>query len=317
MLLACACGGLLLAALLLRPRLEDLVVRVTLPPRTSVGAEVDCLIEVTNTGSGWSPACHGVHRIDGLEMMTFLVEALPPGAAASQTLPRAADKRGIALTSTVDLGTTAPLGLRARKRTLDLPLQLIVHPAEVPVVVPPPRASSDSTDWVVSRAGTDVHGIREWRPGDDRSQVHWRSSARRGRLVVLEREVPKPGAFALMLAAAPGDENWEAVLAVGAWTGAAAANAGRDVILVSAAAGLTDPGPDDATTLLDWCAASSPKLPDEPELYRVFSFVGRSGTVAVAAGRSAYDGWWQWASSLASAHDINLVALPVEPVVAA
>jgi uncharacterized protein (DUF58 family) len=51
--------------------------------------------------------------------------------------------------------------------------------------------------------------------------VHWRSSARRGRLVVLEREIPRAGGFALVLAAAPGDAQWEDVVAVGAWTGAA------------------------------------------------------------------------------------------------
>lgn len=313
LLLACACGGVLVVALLLRPRLGDLAVSVSMAPRTSVGAQIDALVEVTNTGSGWSPILHGRHRVDGLDDVTFRVDALPPGAMATRSFARTAGKRGIATDSSADLMTTAPLGLRLRKRTVGVPLRLIVHPAEVPVVVPPPRAGSDNTDWVVSRCGTDVHGIREWRPGDDASQVHWRSSARRGRLVVLEREIPKAGGLALVLAAAPGDDNWEAVVSVGAWTGAAAVRAGRDVSLVAAVAGGTQMGPDDATTILDWCAQSYPALPDEAQLLGAFTFAGRGGDVAVAAGRSAQQHWWQWASSLAEAYDIVLVPLPVEP----
>jgi len=208
--------------------------------------------------------------------------------------------------------TAAPLGLRLRKRTVGVPLRLIVHPTQVPVAVPPPRAGSDDTRWVVSRTGTDVHGIRDWRPGDDANQVHWRSSARRGRLVVLEREMPKPGGLALVLAATPGDDSWESVVSVGAWTGVAAVEAGRDVTLVAAVAGGAEVGPDDATTILDWCAQSNASLPDQAQLLGAFEFAGRGGDVVVAAGPSAYHGWWQWASALAAVRDITLVALPLD-----
>ena len=313
MLLAYACGGLLLAALFLRPRLDDLVVSISMATRSSVGAQLDCLISVKNTGTTWSPAVHGVHRVAGVDDVRFRLDALPPGAAASMTFKRTADRRGIATDSSADLLTTAPLGLRLRTRAVGVPMRLIVHPAQVPVELPQPRAGSDNTQWLVSRSGTDVHGIREWRPGDEASQVHWRSSARRGRLVVLEREIPKAGGLALVLAAAPGDEDWERVVSVGAWTGAAAVYAGRDVTLVAAVAGGAQPGPDDATTILDWCAQSSPALPDEKQLLGAFAFAGRGGDVVVAAGRSAYAGWWQWACGLAARHDITLAALPVDP----
>jgi uncharacterized protein (DUF58 family) len=143
--------------------------------------------------------------------------------------------------------------------------------------------------------------------------VHWRSTARRGRLVVLEREIPKPGGLALVLAATPGDDRWESVVSIGAWTGAAAVAAGRDVTLVAAVAGGAELGPDDATTILDWCAQSKASLPDEEQMLGAFDFAGRGGDVAVAAGPSAYHGWWQWASALADSREITLVALAVDP----
>jgi uncharacterized protein (DUF58 family) len=39
-------------------------------------------------------------------------------------------------------------------------------------------------------SGTEVFGVREYRPGDSRRRIHWRSSARRGSLVVREYEPP-------------------------------------------------------------------------------------------------------------------------------
>ncbi|MEP7053876.1 MAG: DUF58 domain-containing protein [Actinomycetota bacterium] len=309
LVLGCACGAVLVVALVLRPRLDDLAVSASMAPRTSVGRSVDCLIEVTNTGNGWSPIAHGTHRVELLDDITFRIDALPPGGRASLVVARTAAARGIALHSDVLLATAAPLGLRLRKHTVDVPLRLIVHPAEVAVSVPEPRAGSDDTQWVVSRSGIDVHGIRDWRPGDVAGQVHWRSSARRGRLVVLEREIPKPGGLALILAATAGDDSWESVVSVGAWTGVAAVAAGRDVTLIAAVAGGAELGPDDATTILDWCAQSKPVLPDQTQLAGAFEFVGRGGDIAVAAGPSAFHGWWHWAAALARSHEIELIPL--------
>ena len=41
--------------------------------------------------------------------------------------------------------------------------------------------------------GLDVRGVREWRPGDAARHVHWRSTARTGRIAVLEYGEPTVG----------------------------------------------------------------------------------------------------------------------------
>lgn len=53
-----------------------------------------------------------------------------------------------------------------------------VHELEASVAAP--RAGS----------GTELFGVREYRPGDSLRRIHWRSSARRGQLVVREYEPP-------------------------------------------------------------------------------------------------------------------------------
>jgi uncharacterized protein (DUF58 family) len=128
MLLACACGGVVLVALVLRPRINDLVVTVTMPPRTAVGAEVPCLVEVANRGHRWSSMVHCVHQVSVLDDISFRVDALPPGGSAMLDFTRTALARGVSTSSSAELVTTAPLGLRSRNRTVTPPMRLLVHP---------------------------------------------------------------------------------------------------------------------------------------------------------------------------------------------
>lgn len=76
-------------------------------------------------------------------------------------------------------------------------------------------------------AGLDVFGPREWRPGDSARHVHWRATARTGRLTVLERAEPARGAVGVLMAGVGGDDAFERVVAVAAATLAAAIDEGH------------------------------------------------------------------------------------------
>ena len=56
---------------------------------------------------------------------------------------------------------------------------------------------------VRSGHGTDLYGVREYRSGDPLRRIHWRTSARRGELVVREFEPPGQRILALLLDADP------------------------------------------------------------------------------------------------------------------
>ena len=68
MLLACACAGALIAALILRPTLDGIELTTTMPARTTVGADVECQIVVANAGTRWSPQMPAVHAVELLEV---------------------------------------------------------------------------------------------------------------------------------------------------------------------------------------------------------------------------------------------------------
>jgi uncharacterized protein (DUF58 family) len=98
-------------------------------------------------------------------------------------------RRGLYKLSGYRLATKFPFALFRKSRDVDAPLEVLVYPTRVAVPRPPPRSTSkgDATASRLGRRG-EFFGLRERRAGDDRRDVHWRSSARTGRLLVREYE---------------------------------------------------------------------------------------------------------------------------------
>jgi uncharacterized protein (DUF58 family) len=93
--------------------------------------------------------------------------------------------------------------------------------------------------------------------------VHWRSSARRGRLVVTDR-LEDVGCDLVIVLAAPAaqpgqaDPGWEELIARLAATALATIAADGRVCLVAAIHGVPDLSTGHATAVLDWCAGLPP-----------------------------------------------------------
>ncbi|HEY8143858.1 MAG TPA: DUF58 domain-containing protein, partial [Kofleriaceae bacterium] len=67
--------------------------------------------------------------------------------------------------------------------------EVLVYPAVRPIRLPEPRATrhGDAVQHRLGRRG-EFFGLRDYRDGDDSRAIHWRSSARGGRLMVRELE---------------------------------------------------------------------------------------------------------------------------------
>ena len=113
-------------------------------------------------------------------------------------------RRGVIRTSGFVLESGDPLGLFASRRPLpDRELALVFPrytslsgrrpPREVEAALAAPRAGS----------GNEIFGVREYRRGDPLRRIHWRTSARRGELVVREFEPPGQRTLTVVLDAAP------------------------------------------------------------------------------------------------------------------
>ena len=317
LLLAAACLGLVVGARILRPRLSGLRVDVSTPPRTSVGEPVVSHVHVRNDGRRTLPLVRLHHHVDGLQDVTVLVDAVPPGGCVAATVTRTAMARAVVRHGRVTLSSSAPLGLVQLEVAATVDQDLVVHPKVARV---PPAPTSDGTGPfgrpVRSRSGLDVHGVRDWRRGDDTNQVHWRSTARRGRLVVLEREEPRGGRLTLAVMGPFGTPDWEPLVSAVASLAVAMVRVGRPVRLLA-----SDPTSADwrerlctqDVEVLDWCAALHlVQPPDLPSLDRLGSYLGRGElTVAVTQGARA---WWDVAQPHAAAAGVHFVPLVVRPV---
>ncbi|MFM7320691.1 MAG: DUF58 domain-containing protein, partial [Armatimonadota bacterium] len=101
--------------------------------------------------------------------------------------------RGVHRFTTVRVDGSDPLGLFFFEADLPCASQVVVHPAPLPGFER--GAWGGGPIGVRERDGTarrgeglEFHGVRDYRPGDSRRRVHWRTSAKRGRLAVVEFE---------------------------------------------------------------------------------------------------------------------------------
>jgi uncharacterized protein (DUF58 family) len=125
--------------------------------------------------------------------------------------------------------------------------------------------------------GTEFYGIREWRSGDGSASVHWRASARRNQLIVMERERPTQGALAIVAGPANPSPEWEHTVSRGAATAVEAARQGRSVTLIRGEGSVT---PATRRDILDWFAELDVTPPaDHPTLTRELRRSGAGTTV--------------------------------------
>jgi len=114
---------------------------------------------------------------------------IPDGKSQRTSYRHTFVRRGLYTLTGYRIATKFPFALFRKSRDVDAPLEVIVYPARVQVPKPPPRSHTRG-DAVANRLGRrgEFFGLRENRSGDDRRDIHWKSSARTGRLLVREYE---------------------------------------------------------------------------------------------------------------------------------
>lgn len=107
--------------------------------------------------------------------------------AYRHTLPR----RGRYVFSAFRISTKFPFALFRSSRYIEHRSELLVYPALIQLEHWPKALTQAVGDQSISRLGRrgSFHALREYRQGDDPREIHWRSSARRQRLMVREHEI--------------------------------------------------------------------------------------------------------------------------------
>ncbi len=99
-------------------------------------------------------------------------------------------RRGVHHLLPVTIESQVPFGLFRRRRVQEAPLSVLVYPHVYPMkqLALTQVATGVAQQSRRSRTGQEVIGSREYTPGDPMRLVHWRNTARLGRLAVKEVE---------------------------------------------------------------------------------------------------------------------------------
>jgi uncharacterized protein (DUF58 family) len=190
-----------------RAKTPALVARRALKELLQVGVEgrVDLVVNATRRG----PTMAISDAFDqGRRAARFLLAPLAPGEEARAAYRFPTDRRGRFEIGPLRATLTDPFGLVASSRRVLGTEQVIVYPRVHDIVAPPDVGGLDlDRDHPAVRARVETSGdfmtLREYAPGDDLRHVHWRSTARRGHLMMRQNETRRRAPVLLMLDVRP------------------------------------------------------------------------------------------------------------------
>jgi uncharacterized protein (DUF58 family) len=137
---------------------------------------------------------HCDHALTEASTSRFVIPGIGPGRTVAVRYEVRGWYRGRHEIGPLTLRVRDPFGLTERARRYPQTEEVLVYP---PVEVLPEglaRGSHHGTETSDSRrlfnAGDEFYTLREYAMGDDLRQVHWPSSAHRGRLMVRQNELP-------------------------------------------------------------------------------------------------------------------------------
>lgn len=191
----------------------------------------------------------------GRRVVLMVRDAVPGLTAGSVAIPMlstrpvtaayhaTALRRGVHTVDHLEVSTAGLLGLTAARRRVPARGVIVVLPRYWTLARLPSSGPADADRTSLRRPvrhGWDVSGVRDYRNGDSLRHVHWRSTARRGRLVVREFEDDLQEATAVLLDTRPGlyedaPDAFEDLVRAAASVAHAVTRSGRPVLLVSSA----------------------------------------------------------------------------------
>src|SRR5512146_1114952 len=129
----------------------------------------------------------GVEVPVGLGRATFQFPSLAAGASHDEPFLVPTDRRAVIVIGPPSAVRADPLGLLRREAVTQTAVELFVHPKIVGLESLSPGLQRDLEGQAtrdLSMSDLAFHTLRDYEAGDDRRHVHWRSSAKAGRLLV-------------------------------------------------------------------------------------------------------------------------------------
>ena len=173
----------------------------------TVGERAMGRIEVRNAGRRRLLPAH-IELPVGVGAASFALPSMAAGAVHEEIYAIPTAQRAVVTVGPVRSVRADPLGVARREMRWTDPVELFVHP--VVVSLEGTRAGllrdlEGQATRTISDNDMSFHALREYIPGDDRRNIHWRTSARTGTLMVRQFEDTRRTHSALALSSEQGD----------------------------------------------------------------------------------------------------------------
>jgi uncharacterized protein (DUF58 family) len=171
-----------------------------------------CLVEGSSLAQPWTLENHSTKHIEMVEArndsdLLFRVPVIEVKDVVSVLPKLVYHRRGVYPHSHVSISSAAPFGLLYSFRTFNLPAS-----GRVSRVYETSSPAVSGLDMIAGgrfrgsrrvNSGAHFAGVRAWQDGDALKQVHWKTSARRGELMVKIFEEELGGRVSLLLDCEP------------------------------------------------------------------------------------------------------------------
>jgi uncharacterized protein (DUF58 family) len=196
-----------------RTRRPSLVARRHLRELLQVG--VEGRVDLAVTAAGRTPTLAVADAFDhGRRAARFLLAPLAPGETGRAAYRFPTDRRGRFEIGPLRVTVTDAFGLVSSTHRVLGTEQVIVYPQVHDIIAPPDVGGLDlDRDHPALKPRVESSGdfttLREYTAGDDLRLVHWRSTARRGHLMVRQNETRRRAPVLLMLDVRPATHDRE------------------------------------------------------------------------------------------------------------
>ncbi len=213
--------------------------------RVVAGSEVTGSLDIVNRST--RVALPGVVDIPvGPGLVEVHVPLLRGGLGHRESLAISAQRRGVIQVGPMTVGRGDPVGILRREHAWPGVQHIYVHPVTVPI----PSTSAGLVKDLEGSPTSDIvdadlsfHALREYVPGDSYRHVHWKSTAKTGKLMVRQYEETRHSRIAIIVdlggTGYSSDDEFEMALSAAASLGVQGVRDGRDV-LVSASADIPE-----------------------------------------------------------------------------
>ena len=210
-----------------------------LEPRVTVGDHA--LIRLTVTNPRPRPLLPSRMEMPvGPGRAVFVVPTLTPRAVHERGFILPTQRRGIVTVGPVLAVQRDPVGLLQREHSLTTPQDIHIHPRTLrlgTVLHGVLRDIEGAVTQDLSSSDVAFHALRDYVPGDDRRNVHWRTTARTGKLMVRQFEETRRSSLLVLLSTRQddyaGEEDFETAVSIACSLAMDAIQDGREVRFIT------------------------------------------------------------------------------------